>query len=152
MHKTVKAHLDAITAGTVDRSVVIGLRKAINTAERKAAGWSIGRTAPKASLDDVARLEGALAEHKPRVAGELHESGLKVLRNRRYAKRLAPLADIIADVVEFRLIGFDRIGRHGAYSVPVYAAIASDGRRFAFRNVPWQSGGDGPEIVNSHRA
>lgn len=65
MHKTIKAHLDAITAGQVDRRNIIGLRKAINTAERKAAGWSIGRTAPKATLDDLARLEGAIAEHRP---------------------------------------------------------------------------------------
>ena len=99
-------------------------------------------------------------KYRPRVADELHEGGLKVLRNRRYAKRLEPFAASIAALDHFRLVGFEDISRRGdgTHNVPVYAAWSTippkgdalDGgtyEAFRFRNVPWQSGGDGPEIV-----
>lgn len=101
----------------------------------------------------------AIRKHRPRVAGELHDGGLKVLRNRRYAKRLAPYADSIAALDHFRLVDLEDLSRRdGTYNTPIYAAWSTvppkgdalDGgtyEAFRFRNVPWQSGGNGPEII-----
>lgn len=159
MPKPYALHLAAINAGTVTRANVNGIRRLINASERKAAGWSIGVTASAVDLDALYALEEALDDKRPRVTGELHDSGLKVLRNRRYAKRLDGLADSIAAIDHFTLVRFDRIGRRGEHCVPVFAVWsripakgdALDGgtyRAFTFRNVPWQSGGDGPELVS----
>lgn len=63
----------------------------------------------------------------------------------------------IDNLDHFTLCGFDRIGQRGAYAVPVYQVWAKvpakgdalDGGTYAafcFKNVPWQSGGNGPEI------
>lgn len=83
-----------------------------------------------------------------------------MLRSPRYAKRLAPYADSIAVIDHFRLIDFEDISRRGdgTHNTPVYAVwceIPSKGdvldggvyEAFRFQNIPWQSGGDGPEIV-----
>lgn len=153
-------HLAAIEAGTITRTNVIGIRKLLNGAARRAAGWSVGATTPLGTLEQADAILAALDKYRPRVAGELHEGGLKVLRNRRYAKRLEPFAASIAALDHFRLVGFEDISRRGdgLYNVPVYAAWSTippkgdalDGgthEAFRFRNVPWQSGGDGPEIV-----
>jgi hypothetical protein len=144
---TIKAHLDAIRAGAVTKTNVIGIRKAINHAERIANGWSGNRSS--ATLDDVFELESAAETIKPVVHGELHASGLKLLEARRYRKRLkdAGVDYIIATLDNFRLIGFGRIGRRGEYAVPIYRATSVHGQSFDFQNIPWQSGGDGPEIL-----
>ena len=143
-------HLDDIKAGTVTKTNVIGIRKAINADERRARGYSVSSTCAKLSSSDVAALERALADHEPRVTGELHDSGLKLLRSPRYRKRLESVADIIEHLDSFHLVAFDRIGQAGLYSVPVYRARGA-GRSFLFRNIAWQSGGDGPEIVRAPR-
>jgi hypothetical protein len=59
---------------------------------------------------------------------------------------------IIRRLSHFELIRFDRLGNRGRYSVPVYRAVATDGRSFAFRNIPWQTAyfeklDDGPRVV-----
>jgi hypothetical protein len=59
---------------------------------------------------------------------------------------LEPVADVIATLHGFRLVRFDRIGRNGENCVPVYRAVGKSGS-FLFRNVAWQAGGDGPELV-----
>lgn len=142
---TFDRHMAAIKAGKVDKTNIFGLRKAINRAERLRAGWSVSRGSISPEQADA--LELAIEAHQPTVIGELHETGLRVLRNPRYAKRLAPVANIIgAPDVAFRLTRFDRIGRRGEYAVPVYRVTAKEGS-FIFRNIPWQSGGDGPELV-----
>lgn len=157
--RTFAAHLAAVEAGSVTKTNVIGIRKLLNGAERRAQGWSVGMTTPLGTRAEAAQILSAIAEHRPRVTGELHDGGLAVLRNHRHAKRLADFADSIAALDHFRLIGFDALGRHGAHHVPVYAAWAKippkgdalDGgtyEAFCFRNIPWQSGGDGPEILN----
>jgi hypothetical protein len=93
---------------------------------------------------EVRDLESALERCQPKVVGELHDSGLKLLQSPRYRKRLEQVADIIANLDCFRLIGFSF---HDNWHVtPVYRAIAKDGRKFTFTNVPWQSGGNGPEV------
>jgi len=145
--KTLARHLDAIVSGRVDKTNVIGMRKAINLAERKSGGWSVPKHAP--TLAQTFVLEEALAVHEPTVMGELHDTGLALLRSRRYAKRLAPVADIIhGSHVAFRLVRYDRIGRHDEYAVPVYRCVGF-GKSFLFRNIPWQSGGNGPEILEA---
>lgn len=145
---TVQRHIDAVSACNVTKSNVIGMRKIINHGERIRAGWSGNRSS--ATPDDMDRLK-ELVEHKqPLVTGELHETGLAVLRNKRYAKRLEHYMDVIANIKAFHLVRFDRIGDRGQYAVPVYRANAGAGAYFYFRNIPWQSHGDGPEIVKGN--
>lgn len=149
MNKTLQRHLDAILSGTVERGNVIGLRKAINLMERAYGGWSVPSYVTKAWRAEVMALEEALEASRPVVSGELHDSGLEVLRNPRYRKRWTwNEAAIIAELDHFRLLGFDRLGSHGQYATPVYRACGKSGLGFNFRNVPWQSGGNGPEIVS----
>jgi hypothetical protein len=157
--RTAEKHLAAIRAGTVTKSNVIGIRKAFNAFERDRRNYSNSSTAPRMSADDYSATERALRENPPRVAGELHDGGLKVLRNPRYAKRLAHYAPAIASIDHFKLVGFEWID--ATHCVPIYAVWSHvppvAGRdpfppgatyeAFRFRNVPWQSGGDGPEIV-----
>ncbi|NJS14064.1 MAG: hypothetical protein HC788_04910 [Sphingopyxis sp.] len=120
MNRTAQKHLDAIRAGVVDRSNVIGLRKLINASERQAAGYSVSVTACTISGDDLLTIENALATCKPIVTGDLHETGLKLLRSPRYAKRLQWQQTHIARIHAFRLVRFDRIGARDLQSVPVY--------------------------------
>lgn len=143
--KSIARHTAAVNAGIITKTNVIGIRKAVNAMER--SDW------PAAMIDAQFELEQAIAERRPTVTGELHESGLKVLRNPRYAKRwYKGEAEIIANLDHFELIRFDRVGMRGRYSVPVYRAVATDGRSFAFRNIPWQTAyyaglDDGPRVV-----
>jgi hypothetical protein len=84
--KSVARHMAAVQSGKVEKTNIIGIRKAINAIERD------GETA--AMIDAVFKLECAIAEHRPAVVGSLHDSGLKVLRNPRYAKRWTQRAAI----------------------------------------------------------
>lgn len=157
MIKSAEKHLAAIESGKIERGNVIGLRKLINASERKARRWSIGVTAAAVSLDDLDTIESAIARCRPVAVGELHEGGLAVLRNPKYKNRLADYAESIAAIDHFRLVRFDRLGSNGVHSVPVFQVWAKippkgdalDGGTylaFTFRNIPWQSGGNGPEI------
>jgi hypothetical protein len=145
--KSIRRHLAAVQAGTVTKTNVIGIRKAINELERNA--WN-----PPAMIDAQFELEQAIAERRPTVAGELHESGLKVLRNPRYAKRWNEReAGIISRLHHFELVRFDRVGPRGRYGMPVYRAVDATGQGFAFRNIPWQTAyyaglEDGPRVVS----
>lgn len=158
MKTTAQKHLDAIASGTIERTNIIGIRKALSHVDRIRAGWSGNRSrVTPAEADD---LEQALDRYRPRVAGELHDTGLRVLRSPRYGKRFAPLADSIAALDYFRLLRFDRVNYGmGDVIAPVYAVWAKippkgdalDGgtyEAFRFRLVSWQSGGDGPEVVS----
>lgn len=135
---TFAKHLAAVKSSEITKSNVIGIRKAMNAYERKASRYSISRTSPEWTDSQVTEIERALDQHKPRVAGELHETGLALLRSPRYRKRLASVAEIIAGLDHFRLVRFDYLD-NGLHRVPVYRAIAGDGRRFTFRNIPWQT-------------
>jgi hypothetical protein len=143
-------HLSDIRSGLVSRTNVIGLRKALNAEARRYQRLSVSSTAPKISGEALAACEHARAEFRPRVSQDLHDSGLKLLRSPRYRKRLAPVADIIAGIESFHLVSYDALGRYGDYHVPVYKAVSPAGS-FLFRNIPWQSGGDGPEILKVTR-
>lgn len=140
-------HMAAIKAGVVTRTNVIGLRKIINADARRRYDLDVSPTCPKYTHAEVEALESALAKHEPRVTGALHDTGVKLLQSPRYRKRLADVAHIVAKLDSFRLVSFDRIGNHGLQSIPVYRACA--GRKsFLFRNIPWQSGGNGPEVMD----
>ena len=146
MNRTVKRHLKAIKSDAVDRSNVIGLRKIYNTIAREDSGYSVSSTAPKVTAEEFELLATALGEHEPRVVGALHDSGLKLLQSRRYRSRFTDWQrEVIANLKEFRLTAFEEIDSY--HHVPVYRAIAPNRRTFLFRNVPWQSGGRGPEII-----
>lgn len=146
MTPTMKRHMKAICGDSVQKTNVIGLRKIFNAQWRKDRGYSVSRVAPNITAEMVADLRSAIEERQPKVTGELHDSGLKLLQSPRYRKRLADVADIIANLDCFRLIGFIEAGEYGGNHVPVYRAIAKDGRKFTFYNVAWQSGGDGPQL------
>lgn len=148
MTATAKKHMKAICGGSVEKTNIIGLRKIFNAQWRKDMGYSVSRVAPNVTAKEVADLHRALERNQPKVTGELHASGLKLLQDRRYRHRLEDVRDIIANLDCFRLIGFTEIdtGCGGGNHYPVYRAIAKDGRKFTFYNVPWQSGGDGPQL------
>lgn len=145
--KSIARHRAAVEAGTVDKTNVIGIRKAINAMERES--W------PAEMVDAQFQLEEAIAQRRPTVAGALHDSGLKVLRNPRYAKRWndAQRAIINYPLLTFRLLRFDRVGNRGRYSVPVFLAVGDERMgSFAFLNIPWQTAyyaglDDGPRVV-----
>lgn len=80
-------HMAAIASGNVTKTNVIGLRKAVNHVERLAKGWSGNRCA--ATPSEVAAALEALGAKTPIVRGELHASGVRLLTDRRYRKRLA---------------------------------------------------------------
>jgi hypothetical protein len=148
---TFQTHLAAVQAGSVERGNIIGIRKAFNAFERRCLRLSTSSTAPKWTADQVTEMDRALADVEPVVTGPWHDSGAKQLRSPRYAKRLERVRDVIADPdMRFQLIAYDRLGTHGLYSVPVYR-VCGGGRSFFMRNIPWQSGGDGPEIVSDPR-
>lgn len=145
MVKHTTDHMAAIKAGEVTKTNIIGLRKILNADARRAKGYSVSSTCPNYTAAEVAALVSAVERKKPRVVGALHDSGLKLLQSPRYKKRLAPFADIVAKIDTFRLVGYDMIDRD-MHAVPLYMACA--GRKsFMFRNVPWQAGGNGPEVL-----
>lgn len=69
---TFSKHLAAVQSGTVTKSNVIGIRKAMNAYERKASRYSISRTCPEWTGSQVTEIERALDLHRPLVTGELH--------------------------------------------------------------------------------
>lgn len=100
---------------------------------------------------DVEVVLGAIEAHQPAAVGELHKSGLAVLASKRNRRNLERVADIVPDVVMFRLVDYELDGRAGDYFVPIWRAFTADGRFFDFHNIPWQSGGNGPEVLNVAR-
>jgi len=102
---TAKRHMRAICSDNVTKTNLIGLRKALNHGARLDARLSGNRC--NVTREETATLLDAVLERQPRVTGELDDSGRKLLRSRRYAKRLAPVADVIDKLECFRLIGFD---------------------------------------------
>ena len=148
MHKVAARHLAAIESGHVDRGTMIGIRKLVDASTRRAYGWSVGGGQAVAPMDDVQAVLDAILKRQPVAIGELHTGGLAVLRNRRNRRNLEGVADIVPDVVSFRLVDYELRGYAGEYFAPIWRAETGDGRRFDFLNVPWQSGGNGPEVFN----
>lgn len=152
----IQKHLAAIKAGRIERTNIIGLRKAFNAYDRSSRGYSVSRTAPAISTVEFDALNEAINKHHPTVTGKLHESGLKVLRNPRYAKRWTPTQQRIIDgACRFDLIRFDWIGPRYSHCVPVYRVTSQGCESFAFRNIPWQSAWslgeeDGPRVVGDN--
>lgn len=139
-------HLKDIVAGTITKTNIIGLRKAFNAYSRNARGYGNGRTSPTLTFDERQELEAAIAEHRPIAGPDLEESGKILLKGARYAKRWTPEQQaIVSTLSHFRLERFENYTETD--HVPVYRAIAKDGRSFLFRNIPWQSGGNGPEVL-----
>lgn len=145
--KAIARHMAAVTAGRVEKTNVIGIRKAINELERNAYN-------PPEITDALFELEQAIVKRRSVVVGALHDSGLKVLRNPRYAKRWTQRQQLtISNLDHFELIRFDRVGSRGRYGMPVYRAVSRSGGSFAFRNIPWQTAyysglDDGPRVVD----
>lgn len=136
--KTLARHLEAINAGRVTKTNVIGIRKALNAAERRAHGYSVPSHAP--TLAQVLPLCDALEALEPRVVDpDLIASGIALLTSRRNRKRLESVQTIIDNLDHFRLVRFDQFGPYARYAIPVYMAVSQGGRAFMFRNLPWQA-------------
>jgi hypothetical protein len=129
-------HAVAIASGNVDKSNVIGLRKAINADARRSARLSVSPSSPKLQGAELAATLDLLAQREPLVRGELHASGVRLLTDKRYAKRLQPVAEIVATLDGFRLVRFDWLD--DLHCFPVYRAIGRAGS-FLFRSLPWQA-------------
>jgi hypothetical protein len=149
MRTSAANHLADIKAGKVTKTNIIGLRRSLNADWRRVRGYSVSLVAPKLRGPELLQCLKALKKYEPRVVGSLHDSGLARLRAPRYRKRLASVQSVIDSLVSFHLVSFDPIGRNGENVVPVFRAKGKGGKSFLFRNVPWQSGGDGPEILES---
>jgi hypothetical protein len=141
--KAYKAHQQAIVAGKVTKTNVIGIRKLLNKTHQEARGWGKQRS-PLGTIEQADNLLSSLRFNCPLVEGELVETGKQLLRDKRYKKRWSSGQQQMIDNLEgFRLVDFVEIGNSHWY--PVYATVG-DGEAFKFYNVPWQSGGDGPQI------
>jgi hypothetical protein len=147
MSKTFDAHLAAIRSGEITKTNVIGLRKALTALNKREAGWSVSRTQVKVTARDLDTACDELDRVKPRVVGELHDTGLAQLQAKRYRRQLASVAEIVAGIASFHLVGFELVGSRQLYATPLYEARDAEGRAFRFINIPWQNGGNGPEIV-----
>lgn len=135
---TFQKHLAAILAGEVTKSNVIGLKKATIAFERKSAGYSISSTAPDWSVTEMQQIARALKANQPTVTGELYETGLKQLRDRRYASRWSEKQQGIIDRLDhFKLVGIISVGRR-SYAA-VFKAVDVTGQNFCFYNIPWQT-------------
>ena len=146
MNRTAQKHLDAIRAGEVTKTNVIGLRKLINATDRALSGYSTSVTACTVTFGELQEIRDALDEHRPRVTGALHDSGLALLKSPRYAKRMMHQRALIDRIASFHLVRLDEFNGQGNY-VPIYQVRdASGSPLFTFRNISWQSGGNGPEI------
>lgn len=146
---TFEEHMKAIQSGELTKRNVISLRKAINADERRRAGYSVSSTAPKQlSESQWEKIMDALARVKPKVVGELHESGMKLLKSKRYKRQLESVSEIIEELESFHLVGFDILGE--GYAVPVYRAKGASGKSFPYSCRSWQSGGNGPQIESGN--
>jgi hypothetical protein len=144
MHKVAARHLAQIQTGRIDASTLRGLRKLVSGSLRKADGWSVGGGQAVAPLGDLWKVLDAITLHKPAATGELHDSGLEVMRNKRHR---SSLPDFAPDVCGFVLVNYELQGPRKTYFVPIWRATTADGRYFDFQNIPWQSGGNGPEVL-----
>lgn len=143
-------HLAAVRAGMVDGSNIRGIQKALNAAWRAERGYSISSTSPKwAEVPGCIRtLKKAIRNAQPRIAGDLDRSGRKLLQSPRYADRFKGSdARVIADLDRFELVAFGEFSPHSGLHHPAFRAVGRGGESFVFVNVPWQSGGNGPEIL-----
>ncbi len=140
----IQKHIEAIKAGAVTKTNIIGIRKVFNADNRRRAGYSVSRTAPTFTGEELRELAATIHEIAPVVQGELHDSGVKVLTSPRYRKQLQSVSDRIESGIQaFRLVDYWE-ERGNVY--PVYQVQTPRGF-FRFFNIPWQSGGKGPELL-----
>lgn len=141
-------HRAAIQSGIYPEGMINGFRKGYHAAARAQAGWSNSATAAKVTLAECQRLIDLIAHHEPRVTAEQCAKGLAYLQKHR-RKLGARELHVVDNLSHFRLIGFRDEGRNGvAFLIPVYMAVAQDGKSFCYSAASWQSGGTGPEITS----
>jgi hypothetical protein len=142
--KAYQAHLKALAEKVVTKTNIIGIRKLLNSTSRMSRGWPVSGN-PQGTPDQADALRILVRQQVPQVEGALVESGKELLRAKRYKKRwTAGQQQMIDNLEGFRLVDFVEIGN--AHWCPVYATIG-DGEAFKFYNIPWQSGGNGPEVI-----
>lgn len=140
-------HIAAINSGNITKTNVIGIRKLLNSHWRESHGYSVSMTAPRATEDEIETLLDAIWNIRPVIMGELHDSGVVLLTSKRYRRNLEYVQNKIdSGILQFRLWGFADVGR--GYHIPTYECVTAAGT-FRFRNIPWQSGGKGPEVIKA---
>ena len=140
----IQKHIKAIKAGSVTKTNIIGIRKALNADNRMRRNYSVSSTAPVIEPGQIEELVAAIHEKTPVVQGELHDSGVKVLTSPRYRKQLQSVSDRIESGIQaFRLVDY---WEEKGNVYPVYQVQTPRGF-FRFFNIPWQSGGNGPELL-----
>ena len=103
MKTAMQRHLDAIKAGQVTATNVIGIRMGANHVARLREGWAGNRS--NATPAEVEAVFSALAEHEPLVRGDLHASGVRIVYSKRWAKRFGPVeTEVIRTLHGFRLV------------------------------------------------
>jgi hypothetical protein len=146
-NKTFNRHMTAIADKRIERTNIIGMRKMINVSLRADYGLSNSPMATVVPISDIDSLYQAIYNNRPTVLGELHDSGVKLLQNRRYKNRWTSAQQFTIDrIAQFQLVDWFSVGRF--HVTPVYRVIGFDGVPFDFHNLSWQSGGNGPTVVS----
>jgi hypothetical protein len=145
--KTFNRHMMAIANKQIERTNIIGMRKMINASLRADHGLSTSRCSTVVPMSDIDSLYRAIYHSCPIVLGELHDSGVKLLQDRRYKSRWTPAQQFTIDrIAQFQLVNWYNFDRF--HVTPVYRVIGFDGAPFDFHNLAWQSGGNGPKVVS----
>jgi hypothetical protein len=145
--KTFNRHMMAIANKQIERTNIIGMRKMINASLRADQGLSNPRRSTVVPMSYIDSLYRAIYHNCPIVLGELHDSGVKLLQDRRYKSRWTPSQQFTIDrIAKFRLVDWYNVDRF--HVVPIFRVIGFDGVPFDFYNVSWQSGGNGPKVVS----
>ena len=143
-----ETHMKAIESGKLEKTNIIGIRKALNANLRRLQSWSTGCTSPNITDSQVMQLHDTIMCVKPIAIGEMHDSGVKQLQSKRYKNRWTDRqAAIIADIDRFQVLFFTELNNH---YYPVFLCTGKNGESFTFYNIPWQSGGNGPEIFEGY--
>lgn len=162
MQKFSKKYLKSaaeINSGEISESFIRGFRKALHAAQRTAQGYSTSCTAPKIAFEELDKLLTLIREKQPRVTVAQGEKGAAWLRNLyktpKGRERLnnpfsAHDVKVLENYSHFTLVDFEELNqsRGLAFWVPVYRMIAITGESFDYYAVSWQSGGNGPVIVD----
>lgn len=139
-------HMATIKTGEVTKTEVIGIRKAMNAFNLDSERGKESNV----SFRELEQISELLWNIRPIVKGDLHDSGVELLQRKRYRRQLESVAEIVADISHFRLIGYHEDGGRVLKAYPVYRCFDHKGKSFPFYVIPWQSNGNGPVVAPSN--
>lgn len=144
--RTFRRHVAQLDTGRADRTLVLGVKKALSNAYRRERGWSCNEG--MMSDEQIAAITGRIYQEAPRVDDASEAFGLAYLRKPRNMRKLGHRECRVLDagMCQIRLVGFREDER--SVSRPVYRveSMCTD-FEFCYTVTPWQAGGDGLEIV-----